>query len=191
MTASPRDSAMASPKLRGLVLAGVILLILGGLSLAETLNTHPYQSTFNVLPGKFLKILANLRDQTQVSGSFRETSGKPVNFTILSSVQFAAFQVGQPTANLYSIVNAPSANVNFLATLPDTYYLVFTHGPGYLNATETVYFTRTYMNLDLAGIAQSAVLFALGAVELVWGVRAGRPKKSPYAANASLPPPPP
>jgi len=182
---------MASPKLRGLVLAGVILLILGGLSLAQTLNSHPYQSTFNLLPGKYLKILANLRDQTQISGNFRETSGQPVDFEIMSSVQFAAFQVGQGTANLYSIVDTPSASVNYMATVPDTYYLVFTHGTGYLNTTETVNFSRTYTNLDLAGIAQSAVLFALGAVELVWGIRAGRPKKVPYGANAALPPPPP
>ncbi len=182
---------MASPKLRGLVLAGVVLLILSGVSLVQTLNVHPYQSTFNILPLKYLKILANLRDQTQISGNFRETSGQPVDFTIMNSVQFAAFQVGQPAANLYSITDVASASVSYVATVPDSYYLVFTHGTGYQNVTETVSFTRSYANMDYAGIAQSAVLFALGAVELIWGVRAGRPRKTAWAVESPTPPPPP
>lgn len=178
--------------MRALVFAGVILLVLGGYSLYQGLNPHQYQSTFNVLAGKFLKIMANLRDQTHITGTFQETSGRPVNFTIFNSVQFANYQVNQPTANLYSLHDVPSASVDFTSTVPDTYYLVFSHGAGYLNITETVSFSRSYTSVDLTAYAVSGVLFALGAVELVWGIRSGRSvrRNSGYAAAADYPPPP-
>lgn len=179
--------------MRGLVLAGVILLVLGGYAFVQGLNPHQYQSTFNILPLKYLKIMANLRDQTHITGTFAETGDRPVNFTIFSSIQFAYFQVGTPTANLYSIQNTPSASVDFTSTVPDTYYLVFTHGTGYLNVTETINFNRSYTSADLTSYALSGVLFALGAVELVWGIRSGRThrssSRSAYAANDPPEPP--
>lgn len=178
--------------MRGLVLAGVILLVLGGYAFVQGLNPHQYQSTFNILPLKYLKITANLRDMTHITGTYEETGNRPVNFTIYSSIQFAYFQVGTPTANLYSIRATPSSSIDFTSTVPDTYYLVFTHGPGLLNVTETINFSRSYVSADLTSYALSGVLFALGAVELVWGIRSGRATRpsARRAYGANDPPPP-
>src|SRR5207302_7439245 len=77
---------------RGLIAAGLILLLIGGYTLYNYNPVHAYQSTFNLLPGKFFKIGANLRDQTRITGGFQETSGRPVEFMVMSSTQFAAFQ---------------------------------------------------------------------------------------------------
>lgn len=182
---------MATKTMRGLVLAGIILLVLGGYSLYSGLSPHYYQSTFNILPGKYLKILANLRDQTRITGTFQETSGRLVNFTVFSSVQYAYYQVGQPTANLYAISDVASSSVDFTSTVPDTYYLVFAHGPGYMNVTETVTFQRNYTSVDPAELAFSGVLLALGAVELVWGIRSGRAGRTRAAPNMAYAEPPP
>ena len=184
---------MATQRMRGLVLAGVLLLVLGGFSVVQAMNSHQYQSTFNILPGKYLKILANLRDQTRIEGTFTEASGRPVDFTIFSSVQFSYYQAGAATGNLYQINDRPSASVDFTWTVPDTYYPVFSHGTGYLNVTETITFVRTYASTDPVSLAFSGVLFALGAVELVWGIRSGRATRPAMARAAapSYPPPPP
>src|SRR5207245_10559964 len=81
-----------APRNRGLIAAGLILLLIGGYTLYNYNPVHAYQSTFNLLPGKFFKIGANLRDPTRITGTFQETAGLPVEFTSMSSTQFAAFQ---------------------------------------------------------------------------------------------------
>jgi predicted PurR-regulated permease PerM len=135
---------MASSK-RGLIIAGVILLVLGAILLYYSNVARSFQSTFNILPTKYSKIASNLRDQTLITGQFQETSGRIVSFYIMSSAQFASFQIGQNTGNLYSLQNVASGSISFTSTVPDTYYLVFTHGPGLFNSTETVNFQRTYL----------------------------------------------
>ena len=182
---------MASRK-RGLIAVGLILLVLGGYSLYNYNSVHAFQSTFNVLPLKFLKILANLRDSTRITGTFQETSGRPVAFMIMSSAQFAAFQINtNNTANLYSLPDTATGNVDFTSSVPDTYYMVFRHGTGLLNTTQTANFQRTYTSIDLPAILSGIALLVLGAVEIYWGFRpsSGR-ATSPQAAQPALPPPP-
>ncbi len=181
---------MASRK-RGLIAAGLVLLLLGGYFLYSYNPAHSYQSAFNVLPGKFFKILANLRDQTRITGTFQETSGRPVAFMVMSSAQFAAFQAANATANLYALPETPTGTVDFLSTVPDAYYLVFRHGSGQVTTTQTVTFQRTYTSVDEPAILAGIALLVLGAVEIFWGFRpSGRPTDSPQATEANLPPPP-
>lgn len=176
---------------RGLIAAGLILLLLGAYSLYNYNPVHAFQSTFNVLPGRFLKILANLRDATQITGTFQETSGRPVAFMIMSSAQFAAFQAANATTNLYALPETPTGTVDFMSTVPDAYYLVFRHGSGQLTTTQTVNFQRTYTSVDEAAILTGIALLVLGAVEIFWGFRPfGRKAPSPRAAEGTLPPPP-
>ncbi len=159
---------------RRLIIVGLILLAIGGIAVYNTNAAHEYQSTFNVLPGRFFKITTNLRDQTLLTGNFRETMGRLVNFYIMNSVQFAAFQLGQGNANLFSLKDVPEGAVTFTSALPDAYYLVFTHGTGLLNVTETINFQRTYVSLDEFQIVSGVILLVLGGLVLYWGLRPKR-----------------
>src|SRR5438093_11952814 len=103
---------------RGLIAAGLILLLIGGYTLFNYNPVHAYQSTFNVLPGKFFKIGANLRDQTRITGSFQETSGRPVEFMVMSSAQFAAFQTRTGSASLYSLPETAAGQVDLKSPGP-------------------------------------------------------------------------
>src|SRR5712691_12959051 len=181
---------MASRK-RGLIAVGLILLLLGGYALYNYNPVHNFQSTFNVLPAKYLKILANLRESTRITGTFQETSGRPVAFMIMSSAQFAAFQAANATANLYALPETPTGNVDFMSTVPDAFYLVFRHGSGQSTTTQTVTFQRTYTSVDEPAILAGIALLVLGAVEIFWGFQPfGRKAASPQATEANLPPPP-
>ncbi len=167
---------------RALIIAGIILLVIGAILLYYSNVARTFQSTFNLLPTKYSRIASNLRDQTLITGQFQETSGRIVSFYIMSSVQFASFQLGQNTGNLYSLLNVASGSISYTSTVPDTYYLVFTHGPGLFNTTETVNFQRTYVFLDELHLASGGILVGLGIMEIYWGAR-------PREAHA-LPPPP-
>ncbi len=166
---------------------GLILLVIGSLAVYNTNVAHSYQSTFNVLPSKFFKIGSNLRDQTLITGNFQETAGRTLNFYIMSSVQFAAFQVGQGNTSLFSLRDVPTGSVSYTSILPDTYYLVFSHGTGLLNTTETVSFQRTYVSLDEFQVASGVILLALGAAVLFWGLRPRNrlPEVVSHASNSA------
>lgn len=156
---------------RRLIAVGLILLVIGGIAVYNTNAVHSYQSTFNVLAGRFFKIATNLRDQTLITGSFQETSGRVVNFYIMSSAQFGAFQLGQGNASLFSLQDVSTGTVSYTSILPDNYYLVFSHGTGLLAITETVSFQRSYLSLDEFQVGSGIVLLALGAAVLYWGLR--------------------
>jgi hypothetical protein len=176
---------------RGLIAVGLILLLIAGYTLYTYNPAHFYQSTFNVLPLKYLKILANLRDQTRITGTFQETSGRPVLFEIMSSAQLAAFQTRTGNTSLYSLPETATGQVDFTSSVPDTYYLLFLHGSGFLNTTQTVTFQRTYTSVDVPAVLSGITLLVLGAVEIYWGFRpSGNRAASPPAAQGDLPPPP-
>lgn len=175
---------------RGLIAAGLILLLIGGYTLYNYNPIHAYQSTFNLLPGKYFKIGANLRDSTQITGTFQETSGRTILFMIMSSTEYAAFQLKTSNASLYSLPETSTGQVDFTSTVPDTYYMVFLHGLAYLNATQTVDFQRTYSSIDYLAIASGVALVALAVAEVYWGFRPSSKAAPPPAAVQNLPPPP-
>ncbi len=176
---------------RGLIAAGLVLLLIGGYTLYNYNPVHAYQSTFNLLPGKYFKIGANLRDQTRITGTFQETSGRPLEFMVMSSTQYAAFQARTGNASLYSLPETAVGQVDFTSSVPDTYYMLFLHGTGYLNVTQTVNFQRTYTSVDVLAIVAGAALLVLAAVEIYWGFRpSGGRAESPPATASNLPPPP-
>jgi len=162
---------------RGLIVVSLALIVIGGISIYFSNAAHNYQSTFNILASRYFKISSNLRDQTAVSGQFTETSGRPVTFMIMSSVQFAAFQTGQGNTSLYSVPNVSSASLSFTFTVPDTYYLLFLHGSGYSTTTQTVNFQRSYFNQDRFELFSGIALIGMGAVEAYWGVRPKNAKR--------------
>ena len=181
---------MATRK-RGLIAAGLILVLIGGYTLYNYNPVHAYQSTFNLLPGKYFKIGANLRDQTRITGAFQEMSGRSVEFMVMSSTEFAAFQTRTGNASLYSLPETAAGQVDFTSSVPDTYYMLFQHGTGYLNATQTVNFQRTYTSVDVLAIVVGAALLVLGVVEVYWGFRpSGSRADAPPATTGDLPPPP-
>jgi hypothetical protein len=156
---------------RNLVAVGLLLIAIGGYTIYDSSSLSFYHSTFNLLPSKFFKITDNLKDSATINGQIRETSGRTVTFLIMNSAQFAAFQIRQGNASLYSTMNTPSTSISFKFPSADTYYLVFLHGSGFLNATETVDFQRTYLALARFEFYSGIALVVLGVAELYWGLR--------------------
>jgi hypothetical protein len=156
---------------RNLIAVGLVLLALGAYTIYDSNSASLYHSTFNLLPSKFFKITDNLKDTATLSGQIKETSGRPVTFMIMNSLQFASFQIGQGNTSLYSVVNAASSTISFTFPSADTYFLIFLHGAGYLTATETVDFQRTYLALARFEFFSGIALVAIAILELYWGLR--------------------
>jgi len=156
---------------RNLIAVGLLLIAIGGYTIYDSNSASFYHSTFNLLPSKFFKITDNLKDSATINGQIRETSGRTVTFLIMNSAQFAAFQINQGNISLYSTKNTPSTSISFTFPSADTYYLVFLHGSGFLNATETVDFQRTYLALARFEFYSGIALVVLGVAELFWGLR--------------------
>jgi hypothetical protein len=177
---------------RGLIAVGLVLLVIGGYFLYSYNPAHSYESTFNVLPGRYFKILANLRDATRITGSFQENAGREVTFAIMSSAQFSAFQASNVLADVYDLPAGARGNVDWISSIPDAYYLLFRHGSGQANTTQTVAFSRTYTSIDEVAILAGIALLVLGAVELYWGFFPGGRKSSTSAEppKSDVPPPP-
>jgi len=159
------------PHKRNLVAVGLLLLAIGAYTIYDSNSASYYHSTFNLLPSKFFKITDNLKDTATVNGQISETSGKTITFLIMNSAQFAAYQIGQGNASLYSVKNAASTSISYSFPTADTYFLVFLHGAGYLTATETVDFQRTYLALARFEFFSGIALVAIAILELYWGLR--------------------
>lgn len=156
---------------KNLVAVGLVLLALGAYTVYDANSFTHYNSTFNVLALKFFKITDNLKDTATITGSFRETGGRTVTFLIMSSTQFAQYQIGQGNASLYGVLDAASSSISFNFPSPDTYFLLFLHGSRYLNTTETVNFQRTYIALGRFELFSGAILLGLAILLLSWGLR--------------------
>ena len=156
---------------RNLIAVGLLLLALGAYTIYDSNSASLYHSTFNLLPSKFFKITDNLKDTATLNGQIQETSGKTITFLIMNSQQFAAYQVGQGNTSLYAVKNAASTSVSFSFPTADTYFLLFLHGSGYLNATETVDFQRSYLALARFEFFSGIVLVGIGVLETFWGLR--------------------
>ncbi len=163
--------ARKRPYKRNLVAVGLVLLALGAYTIYDSNSLSNYHSTFNLLPSKFFKITDNLKDSATLSGTVKETGGRTVSFLIMSSAQFAQYQVGQGNASLYQVLNVASTSVSFTFPGADTYFLLFLHGSGFLNATETVDFQRTYLALARFEFYSGIVLVGLAVLLLYWGLR--------------------
>jgi len=172
------NQARKRPYKRNLVAVGLLLLALGAYTIYDSNAASYYHSTFNLLPSKFFKITDNLKDTATINGQIRETSGRTISFLIMNSQEFASFQVGQGNTSLYSVKNTGSTGISFSFPSADTYYLVFLHGSGYLNATETVDFQRTYLALAIFEFYSGIALVGLGVLEIIWGLRPRETQRS-------------
>jgi hypothetical protein len=163
--------ARSRPYKKNLVAVGLILLALGAYTVYDSNSLSNYHSTFNILPSKFFKITDNLKDSAILTGTVKETGGRTVSFLIMSSIQFAEYQVGQGNASLYQALNVASASISFTFPSADSYYLLFLHGSGYLTTTETVDFSRTYAALGRFELFSGVILIGLAVLLLYWGLR--------------------
>jgi len=159
------------PYKKNLIAIGLVLLAIGAYTLYDSRSFSNYNSTFNLLPSKFFKITDNLRDTATLTGNMQETGGRTVSLLIMNSLQFAQFQLGQGNTSLYSVLNVASASVSFTFPNPDTYFLVFLHGTGYLTSTETVSFQRTYFAIARFELFSGAALLGIALLVSYWGLR--------------------
>ena len=165
------NQARKRPYKRNLIAVGLLLLAIGAYTIYDSNSASFYHSTSNLLPSKFFKITDNLKDTATLNGQISETSGRTITFLIMNSQQFATFQIGQGNTSLYSVKNTGSTSITFSFPSADTYYLVFLHGSGYLNATETVAFQRTYLALARFEFFSGIALVGIGVLEVFWGLR--------------------
>jgi hypothetical protein len=159
------------PYKRNLLAVGLLLLAIGAYTIYDSNSVSYYHSTFNLLPLKFFKITDNLKDSATINGQVSVASGRTITFAVMNSQQFAAFQIGQGNASLYSVKNFASSSISFKFPTADTYFLLFLHGSGYLNSTETVDFGRTYLALARFEFYSGIALVGLGVLEIFWGLR--------------------
>src|SRR5437867_11449399 len=130
------------------LVGGLFLVGLALFNFVTYTNTSSTQSTFNILSGEYEYLTTTRSPGDSISGAFQEGSGSPVSFYILSSVQFASFQIGASLNSMYSIQDVASSAISFAFTVQDTYYIVFRHVSGRFNSTETVDCQRTYTTHD-------------------------------------------
>ncbi len=170
---SPQVAVQArkKPYKKNLVAVGLILLALGAYTVYDTKSFTSYHSTFNLLPSLFFKITDNLKDTATITGTIKETGGRTVSFLIMSSIQFAQYQTRQSNASLYAVLNTASASISYSFPSPDSYFLVFLHGTGYLTTTETIDFQRTYVALGRFELFSGIVLIGIAVLLLLWGLR--------------------
>jgi len=168
------------------LIGGVFLLALSLYNFATYTVALSQQSTFNILSGQYEYVATTRNPGDSVSGSFREISGTPLNFYIESSAQYASFQTGTFTGSLYSIQDAPSGSISYTFTVQDTFYLLFRHGTGLLNTTQTINFQRTYTTHDSFRLGLGILFVALAAVDFAFGFR----RRKSQASMVPLPMPP-
>lgn len=170
---TPRIAVQARTRAykKNLIAVGLILLALGAYTIYDSNSFTSYNSTFNILASRFFKITDNLKDTATITGNFRETGGRTVTFLIMNSIQFAQYQIGQGNVSLYSVLNVASSSISFRFPSPDTYYLIFLHGSGFLTTTETVTFQRTYVALGRFELFSGTILLGLALLLMFWGLR--------------------
>jgi hypothetical protein len=166
------------------LVGGLFLLGLALFNFLTYVNMTSSQSTFNILSGQYEYLTTTRSSGDSISGAFQEGSGSLVSFYIQSSAQFASFQTGASLNTLYSIENVASSAISFVFNSQDTYYIVFRHGSGLFNTTETISFQRTYTTHDNFRLGLGLFFLAFVAVELVIAFR-------PRKASSVIPPPPP
>jgi hypothetical protein len=163
---------------------GLFLVALALFNFVTYTNAISQQSTFNILSGDYYYLITTRNPGDSISGAFQEGAGSLISFYILSSAQYASFQTGASFTSLYSMENVASGAISYAFTTQDTYYLVFRHGSGLLNSTETVNFQRTVTIHDNFRLELGLFFLAIAAAELVV---AFRPRKAPPII---APPPP-
>jgi len=183
---------MESQRLRYLV-TGLVLFVVAGTSFYFSYSTLSRQSTFSFGPQLWYRIAADLASGTTIEGQFTETSGQAVNFSIMSSAQYTSFAGGMWNGSLYWLGEVISSSISYTTTARDTYYLVFLHGSGLNNNTQTVSFARTFTNLNPVFLVSGVGFVAIGMIDLFLAFRKAPSVRPPPPGGTSLPPssPPP
>jgi len=166
---------MEPNRLRFLISA-LFVLSLAGYNFLTYTSTASEQSTFNLQPGLTYNLVTTRVSSDVISGQFQENSGNPVSFYVLSSAQFAAFQAKTSFNYLYGVVNVASGSFSYTFPVQDTYEIVFRHGTGLVNSTETVNFQRSYQTHVSSRLQLGLVFLVFGAVSLVLAFRPEKPK---------------
>jgi hypothetical protein len=156
----------------------VFILALAGYNFATYTVASSYQSTFNLQPGLVYALPVNVNPSDSIDGHFQESSGSTVSFYILTSVQYAAFQSQALFNYVYGPVSSPSSDVSYAFPAQDTYYLMFRHGSGLVNTTETVSFHRTYTTHVSLRLDLGLILLPLVVVDLAYAFLRRKPKLS-------------
>ena len=172
--------------------AAVFLFGLAGYNFLTYTIITPQQSTFNLQPGLTTDFTINRNPSDGVTGSFSETSGRPVSIFIQTSVQFAAFQSQSSSfGSIYNVTNVASGVISYTFQTQDTYYIIFRHGTGLTNTTETVYFRRNYTVHDNFRLGLGFAFVALGVLDVALALRRRKPLPAPLGIPQWSPPPPP
>jgi len=183
---------MERQRLRYLV-TGLVLFVVAGTSFYFSYSTLSRQSTFNFGAGQWYRIAADLASGTTIEGQFAETSGRAVNFYVMSSAQYTSFANGTWIGSLYGLGEVISSSISYTTTARDTFYLVFSHGSG-INNTQTVNFARTFTNLNLLYLVSGLGFVAIGCIDLYLAFRkvpaGGLPPAGGAPPPPSRPPPP-
>ena len=158
-----------------LLVSALFILVLGGFSLATYRRSSTLQSTFNIQPGLTYALSTNRSPSDTIAGHFQVTSGTPVSFYIMTSAQYSSAQIQASFQFLYNASDSSLSSIAFTFPAQDTYYLVFDHGTGYSQTTETVYFQRTYTSSSVTTEALGVIFLIFGGASLAIALRSKDP----------------
>ena len=147
------------------VVAGVALVILAGGVFVISYSAGSRASTFSFAAGLHYRIPADLAAGSTIEGAFREIGGRPVNFYIMTSVQYASYYGGTWAGSVFGVGEAISSSVSYSTAARDTYYFVFIHGAG-INETQTVSFDWSFRSLSLPLVVAGVAFVVLAAYDL-------------------------
>lgn len=181
---------MDQRKVRYLIGAAIVLA-LAGYNFATYTSTSSLQSTFNLPSGEYFSINTPRNAGDKITGSFQENSGNPVNFYIMNSAQYSSFETGNFQGGVYSIQDSVTGTISYNFVSQDSYYLVFRHGTGLINSTQTVFFQRSYITHDTGRLTLAFVFVAIAGVDLVFAFWRRKPKPVPAVTYPTYAPNPP
>ena len=178
------------PRRLRFVVAGVALLVIASIALAISYSSGARQSTFSFAPGLLYKIPVDLVGGTTIEGQFTEIGGRPVNFYIMTSAQYASYFGGTWAGSVYAVEEAISSSISYATSARDTYYFVFTHGAG-VNTTQTVSFAWTFRAVSVPLIVAGIAFVVLAVYDFSVAFRRVPPgRMSPAAGEPPKPPGP-
>lgn len=149
------------------MVSALFILALAVYNLATYNVSTSYQSTFNLTPGNMEILTVTRNPSDAISGQFQETSGHPITFVILNSSEYAAEENNQTYIYAYMVSDRASSGFSYTFPSQDTYYLIFHHGTGLTDTSETVHLVRTYSAVDSNRLWLGLIFLVFGTINLI------------------------
>ena len=149
---------------------GGIVVIIGVYVLIPTfpLTAH-HNLTMGVGANMYLYDKFNVFKSGHLSGQFSESQGQALGVYVFTDAEYTTFTNGYLPQGLFSSDGPASGSFSVSIPAPGNYYLIFMHGTGLENTSQTVDFSVTLDGYNPVILAAGFGLLAAGAVLVIVG----------------------